>query len=1025
MANQAQPRSAPSAAQRLVASRNNGIRRFGSVALIAVSLAALVIAPVPIWGVVWVASAVLLLVWPHPEAGQWAPGTPEAGRAAKILAQRKFLIRPLTRNPWRLGAEGDNDGCYGGGGMIHMEQSAKRFKWRSLWAWAARLRRQKDDKSEPRPPREPRMIALNTLAAALVAVASIGAEWLLAFGVHSIDWPSAGEWQSVGWPPAAAYWAERVTSAGRPAWLLYLAGPMGWAATKTFAAWRRLSNAADICLDSQIGWTTPVTCAPTAFWSNLHADAAAPKATQHIKKLALGIESFVALMISGAGSVLAFVVGGVGLAVPATMFLLPLGALIVCGVALKEWIGEQRQQWSELMTESVKWRVVWDQVLPSNKKARPQLLDCDYLPDAPPGDRSETPPLVKRLVFSLPVGVDFASVSKLTSVIKPAVKSDLVRVAPGVASGTREATWAFFAVWHAMPAFNAWASSRAVQWEEWHRTWGIEVDKETAYHDPTAPADIRNFAFNRKLDKAMQDLGIGELLSTETPSLRSAGADCPAYLLFSVPLHGKAAYASLVKNLDRLAEVLRAEWLRFELPSSDGIARGHMCAVHPDRVRLPPQMRKAARLEIARLDWQRWMGVVGLVGSDKMSTPSMAESTVVNRGNDPKAAIKRLKFRLPPGLTLGRVEDSIDEISAASNFQYIAVEPAALPSECMVMCGTKDPLDDTYLFADYADKGIAPKEAKMIGVPDPGNPRTGWCVGIGSQGQPMHMEWDHEEAHLLVAGGTGAGKSMLINSMLIQLMCNNTKDDIELWMLEPKNELHKFRHKQHVRVFIDQYTTSQSLYAVAATTFEALVQEMNRRFRLMHEHPSQPLKISEARHIAATDPACAHLAFRYIFCIVEECATFYEKPPSAEKENYDRMLRNLSELVRKARAAGIHIVNCTQDPKKDAIPMVAKRQSRRIGLRTNDTMGSLVIIDRPGLEDIKEPGRGMMTGDHGYVGYRSFFMRKPDEKHPNDPDDFSNWLDRVPDDEIPREHKLPPGLDYQPPPEADWAPAVQ
>lgn len=1032
--------------------------RFVAVTVGLIAGISLVTPVVPFWVAVWAVIGTVVYLWPSPTSERYRPLTKPFARSIRVFSIRKHLWHPFTWHPWRLGAEGDNNGDYGNPLEEHPEQlpkmRARRRRREGVEEPVAedkpkrrRFRRradQRESESEPsvdieagdidgspdhelaKPKKERTLIlAINSLGAALVAIASVGVEQVLAATVAQIDW--AGLTRNDARLTPLVDWL----SLGRPVWLQVTAAPMGWAVAKSVASWRRMQAAAKLVPDEPLVWEKPQNSAPTAMALNPHALPGSPsfgaklRTGRVITSVTLGAAGGIAVAYTTAAQI------GLAWLVPLLLTAVPLGLLVAGRLALRAWVKEQQAPWiawQELVNE---WQQHWGAVLGVNRTP-PRLVSYMLRPLERPGDDEPWPPMVRQLVFALDVGVSYKTVHRHADELKAAVECDLMHIMPGVDPGTREPTWSYVDIRHELPALGEWAEERRGRWEDWSYPWGVSLERQTAYHDPTLHQDIRGFLFHRQLGRAMESLKIGTLLSLRAPSLRSDEGAFPAYLRFEVPLHGKTTFNALKEKLHELALEMRAEWLRFEPLSANNIAIGHICAVRPDEDSINAMFneRQAAKLanrDVMRLDWHWCMHTAKLFGDDGISTPTLERVRVVNhRPDDPEAEIQQISFRLPQGLSAIDVQRETDQLAADSNFPYVAVEPTDLPSKVTVLAGRKDPLDDSYLFNEYASRPIV-NGAPMLIQPTVGEPRIEWCVGIGTDGGPMIFEWDHEEAHVLIAGSTGSGKSMVVNSMLVQLLTNNDPADLELWLMEPKNELGRYATKPHCRVFVDQHVAEGSIYNVAARTFEALCDEMERRYALMNQHPKQPQKISEARLIARTEPDSEHLNFRYIIVVVEECASYFRKPGSGDKDHlrdYKAMMGKVIELAQKARAAGIHLVFCTQNPTADAIQMPIKSNCRRIGLRVNKLDRSMVIIDQPGLEKISKPGRGMMTGPNGgYTGYRAFFLQAPDGSDPEMTEsDLARHLGRIPDDD--RWPKLPPGVEPAANKEVALAPQV-
>ena len=453
------------------------------------------------------------------------------------------------------------------------------------------------------------------------------------------------------------------------------------------------------------------------------------------------------------------------------------------------------------------------------------------------------------------------------------------------------------------------------------------------------------------------------------------------------------------EKIDKIAEKLGCEWARTHVPAGTTYLTLYYGG-HPKRADFQFGGDKAA---VNEADWSAYMGQAHLYGSNRR-TPKMVGITKTPLG------LEELHFTLPPGLEYGAVADykAIRKMSASSSWAYIKPRDAANdPTRFSLILGDKDPLDDIFYFRKYKED--------ILKQPVRGQPDPRWVVGVGDQGQLIRYEWDHEEPHLLIAGSSGSGKSAIVNSCLTQILHNNSPEDLHMWLADPKNELQTYQHVAHVRRFIDNFVVGpdSSQYQAISALFGEAVAEMDRRYSSFIQHPLSPKKLSEARHIAATEPNSSHLAYPILLIVVEECSSYYGTPQLKEdRQAWGEMNAHLSELARKSRAAGIHIISITQYPTNAYIPQIIKQQSRRLGLSTADLVASRVIIDTNGLEVIKSKGRGLVSGDRGFDEFRGFLMDRPDTNRPDIPDDAAEILHVLPADLT--WPKLPPGVEPHP-----------
>ena len=254
-----------------------------------------------------------------------------------------------------------------------------------------------------------------------------------------------------------------------------------------------------------------------------------------------------------------------------------------------------------------------------------------------------------------------------------------------------------------------------------------------------------------------------------------------------------------------------------------------------------------------------------------------------------------------------------------------------------------------------------------------------WTLGADSRGGLLTDSWDNETPHLLIAGGSGSGKSTLMHSMLCQLLHNNTPDDLKIWILEPKNEMHAYRDIAHIERFVDgQHPVP---YRACADLLNDAVAEMTTRYETMTANPHKPHNITEAaEHVAGDVDQCADLRFARLVIVIEECANYFTKPltPDPDRQAHSEILAAITTLAQQSRAAGIHLVLSTQYPTKENLPTTLKQQCRRIGLSTSSLHASRLIIDQPGLETLIEPGTGMYKDDIDVVSFRGLRLPHPE-----------------------------------------------
>ena len=204
--------------------------------------------------------------------------------------------------------------------------------------------------------------------------------------------------------------------------------------------------------------------------------------------------------------------------------------------------------------------------------------------------------------------------------------------------------------------------------------------------------------------------------------------------------------------------------------------------------------------------------------------------------------------------------------------------------------------------------------------------------------------------HLLIAGSTGSGKSVFLNSLLVSLLSQYTPDDLRMVLIDPKMvELVPYNHVPHLLMPV------VSTPAEAVPVLAWVQQEMTRRYRLLRD--------SGRRNIAAynSDPDRPESErVPYLVVVVDEMADLMMTAP-AEIEH------SICRLAQLARAVGIHLVIATQRPSVDVITGLIKANvPSRVAFAVSSQVDSRTILDQSGAEKLM--GRGDMlfnSVEHG------------------------------------------------------------
>ena len=220
--------------------------------------------------------------------------------------------------------------------------------------------------------------------------------------------------------------------------------------------------------------------------------------------------------------------------------------------------------------------------------------------------------------------------------------------------------------------------------------------------------------------------------------------------------------------------------------------------------------------------------------------------------------------------------------------------------------------------------------------------RIASCLGADVSGRPVILDIN-KMPHLLVAGTTGSGKSVCINSIIMSILYKAKPDEVKLILIDPKKvEFAVYRDLPHL------YCPIISDPKKAAGALNSAVNEMERRFELIEEVGVRNL--AGYNEVTADDPARPPMPQMVI--IIDELADLMM---TASNEVETAICR----LAQKARAAGIHLILGTQRPSTDVITGLIKANvPSRIAFTVTQSVDSRIIIDSVGAE--KLIGRGDM-----------------------------------------------------------------
>lgn len=234
------------------------------------------------------------------------------------------------------------------------------------------------------------------------------------------------------------------------------------------------------------------------------------------------------------------------------------------------------------------------------------------------------------------------------------------------------------------------------------------------------------------------------------------------------------------------------------------------------------------------------------------------------------------------------------------------------------LCIEKKGADNTILIGDVLTPDFESDSLKIM---------------LGKDNYSNNVYYDLEKApHLLIAGTTGSGKSMLIHSIMLSLLINHPSD-VDFIAIDPKGTELKLYGYLSACTFVNNTVA-------AIQTLKKLVDEMELRYTTLSQ--------ANCRDIDAYVKA-GHTMRRKV-CVIDEFADLMLTGGSQVEEYVVR-------LAQKARAAGIHLVIATQRPSADVITGLIKANiPTRIALTTRSAIESRIIIDQKGAEMLNGKG---------------------------------------------------------------------
>ncbi|ABR48814.1 cell division protein FtsK/SpoIIIE [Alkaliphilus metalliredigens QYMF] len=299
------------------------------------------------------------------------------------------------------------------------------------------------------------------------------------------------------------------------------------------------------------------------------------------------------------------------------------------------------------------------------------------------------------------------------------------------------------------------------------------------------------------------------------------------------------------------------------------------------------------------------------------------EASVIQVSKGP--SITRYELQPKIGVKVSKIVNLSDDIALNLAAASIRIE-APIPGKAAI--GIEIPNDDKSIVTLREVLDSEEYEKTELDIP--------FALGKGISGNPIITDIT-KMPHLLIAGATGSGKSVCINTLILSILYNATPDKVRLLMIDPKVvELNQYNGIPHL--LIPVVTDPKK----ATSALNWAVQEMTRRYKLFAEHG--------ARDINGYNEKISDGQLPFIVIIIDELADLMMV---AANDVEDAICR----LAQMARAAGLHLIIATQRPSVDVITGVIKANiPSRIAFSVASQIDSRTILDMGGAEKLLGKG---------------------------------------------------------------------
>jgi S-DNA-T family DNA segregation ATPase FtsK/SpoIIIE len=301
----------------------------------------------------------------------------------------------------------------------------------------------------------------------------------------------------------------------------------------------------------------------------------------------------------------------------------------------------------------------------------------------------------------------------------------------------------------------------------------------------------------------------------------------------------------------------------------------------------------------------------------------------------PGPVITTFEYEPAPGVKINKIVTLTDDLALAMRAISIRIV-APIPGKAVI--GIEVPNANRQM--------VKLKEVIASSAFEKSKSKLTICLGKDIVGNPVVAELD-KMPHLLIAGATGAGKSVALNAMICSLLYKSRPDEVKMIMVDPKRiELSSYDGIPHLitRVVTNPKKATNALFWA--------VREMENRYELLSEMSARNVKQYNSKVEKGSQLTDKKMPEKlpYIVIIIDELADLM----MLASRDVEVALTRLAQM---ARAAGIHLILATQRPSVDVLTGIIKANfPTRLTFQVSSRTDSRTIIDTVGAENLLGSG---------------------------------------------------------------------